>query len=185
MATQTNIVEQATFAGGCFWCTEAVFQRLKGVERVTSGYTGGKRENPSYEQVSTGVTGHAESIQITFDPAVIPYERLLDIFWATHDPTSLNQQGADIGTQYRSMIVYHTDEQKKKALTSKEKAQKDYSEPIVTQIVPFEAFYPAEEYHQNFYNTNPVYPYCTVVINPKIQKLLEKFGNDVKNKYRQ
>lgn len=185
MAKPSNDFEQATFAGGCFWCTEAIFQRLKGVEKVTSGYTGGKRENPSYEQVSTGATGHAEAIQITFDPAVIPYERLLDIFWATHDPTSLNQQGADIGTQYRSMILYHNDAQKKQALASKEKAQKDFKDPIVTQIVPYEAFYKAEEYHQQFYENNPVYPYCTVVINPKIQKLLEKFGNEVQEQYRQ
>lgn len=177
-------IETATFAGGCFWCTEAIFQRLKGVEKVTSGYTGGKRENPSYEQVSTGATGHAEAVQITFDPKVILYERLLDVFWATHDPTSLNQQGADIGTQYRSMIEYHSDEQQQKARASKEQEQKNYDKPIVTEIVPFAAFYPAEEYHQNFYNTNPVYPYCNVVISPKIQKLLEKFGDLVKDDYR-
>lgn len=181
---EKSSLETATFAGGCFWCTEAIFQRLKGVEKVTSGYTGGKRENPSYEQVSTGATGHAEAVQIVFDPSIIPYERLLDIFWATHDPTSLNQQGADIGTQYRSMIVYHNQEQKQQALASKTKVQQEYDNPIVTDIVPFEAFYPAEEYHQNFYDTNPVYPYCTVVINPKIQKLLEKFGNEVKESYK-
>lgn len=179
-------MEKATFAGGCFWCTEAVFKRLKGVTEVVSGYSGGKRENPSYEQVTTGATGHAESIQVTFDPTIISYDRLLDVFWAIHDPTTLNQQGADVGTQYRSVIFYHTDDQKEKALKSKEKIDKEhmYNATIVTEIIPFENFYTAEEYHQNFYDSNQNYGYCSVVISPKIQKLLKMFNEDVKDEYK-
>lgn len=174
-------METATLAGGCFWCTEAIFKRLKGVISVTSGYAGGDRENPSYEQVSSGITGHAETIQISFDPKIISYEKLLEIFWHLHDPTTSNQQGADIGTQYRSMIFNHNEEQKKAALASKEEMEKSglYKEPIVTEILPFENFYPAEEYHQNYYDTNPNYSYCQIVISSKIKKLIEKFGNQV------
>jgi peptide-methionine (S)-S-oxide reductase len=176
----------ATFANGCFWCTEAVFQRLKGVETVMSGYTGGRRENPSYDQVSTGATGHAEAVQVTFDPSIISYETLLDVFFATHDPTTMNRQGADVGTQYRSAIFYHSDEQKKAA---EEKIQhftdeKKFSNPIVTQLLPFDAFYEAEEHHQNFYNNNQLYPYCKVIIDPKVRKLLEQFRKEVKEEYK-
>lgn len=172
----------ATLAGGCFWCTEAIFQRIKGVEKVISGYTGGKRENPSYEQVSTGVTGHAEAIQLTFNPSVISYDKILEIFWATHDPTTLNQQGADKGTQYRSAIFYHSDQQQKIAQASKDRLiqNKIYERPIVTEIVPFTAFYKAEEYHQNFYNSQSSYPYCRVVIDPKIKKLMKDFQKEVR-----
>ncbi|MBI4080387.1 MAG: peptide-methionine (S)-S-oxide reductase MsrA [Candidatus Levybacteria bacterium] len=186
MEEKREKTEIATFGGGCFWCTEAIFKRLKGVVSVTSGYTGGKRENPSYEQVSTGATGHAEAIQITFDPNVISYEKLLDVFWNTHDPTTLNQQGADVGTQYRSVLFYHSPEQKEKALRSKEQIEKNhiYNDPIVTEIAPFAAFYTAEEHHQNYYDANPVYPYCNIVISPKIRKLLELYGSDVKEEYK-
>ena len=178
--------ELATFAGGCFWCTEAIFKRLKGVTDVISGYSGGTMDNPSYSIVSTGQTGHAEAIQITFDPKDISYTTLLAVFWATHNPTTLNQQGADVGTQYRSVIFYHTTEQKIEAEKSKrdlEKAEK-YNQPIVTEILPFKAFYTAEEYHQNYYDENPTYPYCSVVIDPKIKKLLAQFGEQVKEEYK-
>ncbi len=172
----------ATLAGGCFWCTEAVFQRLKGVGKVVSGYTGGTVENPTYQQVCDGTTGHAEAVQITFDPAVIPYERLLDVFWRLHDPTTLNRQGADVGTQYRSAIFYHDEEQKKLAESSKEEADKAgiYPSRIVTEIVPFTKFYEAEGYHQNFYNENSDYPYCRIVIDPKIQKLMKDYKKELK-----
>ncbi len=178
--------ELATFGGGCFWCTEAVFKRLKGVESVISGYCGGKRESPSYEQVSSGATGHAESVQITFDPRIISYDKLLDVFFATHDPTTMNRQGADVGTQYRSVIFYHSDDQKKEILgkIKQLEASKVYEGHIVTQVLPYEAFYTAEEYHQNYFDSNPLQPYCQVVINPKIRKLLEKYGKDVKEEYK-
>jgi peptide-methionine (S)-S-oxide reductase len=177
--------QQATFAAGCFWCTEAIFKRLKGVEAVRSGYSGGKMEDPSYEKVSSGTTGHAEAIQITFAPAVIPYEKLLEIFFATHNPTTKNQQGADIGTQYRSVIFYHSDAQKQAAeqVIKKLEEENAYDSPIVTEVVPYEAFYAAEDYHQDFYEKNQLYPYCTVVINPKLKKLLETFRSDVKEVY--
>lgn len=179
-------LQTATFAGGCFWCTEAIFKRLKGVISVTPGYSGGKSTNPHYDEVSSGSTGHAEAVQIEFDPNIIPYERLLDVFWHTHNPTTMNQQGNDVGTQYRSMILYHTDEQKKAAEKSKEDLQKsgEYKDPIVTEIHPFEHFYTAEEYHKNYYENNESAPYCMFVINPKIQKLLKEFGNDVKDEYK-
>ncbi len=180
-------MEKATFGGGCFWCTEAIFKRISGVASVSSGYTGGKRENPSYDQVSTGATGHAEAIQIVFDPKVIPFARLLDIFWATHDPTTLNQQGADIGTQYRSVIFYHSEKQKEEAESSKETLEKSgtYTDPIITEILPFTEFFTAEEYHQNYYDANRSYPYCRVVIDPKVQKLLKEFSKEVKDEYKQ
>lgn len=183
---QNTSIQIATLAGGCFWCTEAIFKRLKGVMSVDSGYAGGNPsadgENPSYEEVSGDSTKHVEAIQINFDPNIIPYERLLDIFWATHNPTTLNQQGNDIGTQYRSAIFYHSDEQRQKALKSKAEMEKSgtYRDKIVTEIVPFTNFYKAEEYHQNYYNRNQEYPYCQFVINPKIQKLLKEFKRDVK-----
>lgn len=178
-------MEVATLAGGCFWCTEAIFKPLKGVMSVKSGYAGGSKENPSYEEVSEGSTKHAETIQITFNPNIIPYEKLLDIFWATHNPTTLNRQGNDIGAQYRSAIFYHNDEQRQKALKSKEEIEKSemYKDKVVTEIVPFTNFYKAEGYHQNYYDRNQEYPYCQFVVNPKIQKLLKEFKKEVKEEY--
>ena len=166
-------METATLGGGCFWCTEAIFKRLKGVTSVVSGYAGGAVENPSYEKVSEGSTEHAESIQIQFEESIISYEKILEVFWATHDPTTLNRQGADVGTQYRSVIFYHNNKQKKIAERSKQPS-------FVTQIIPFDRFYKAEDYHQNFYDRNKSYPYCQIVINPKIQNLLSEFKKDIK-----
>lgn len=178
--------ERATLAGGCFWCTEAIFKRLKGISSVISGYAGGVKENPSYEEVSTGKTGYAEAIQITFDPDIIPYEKILDVFWHTHNPTTVNQQGNDIGTQYRSVIFYHNDKQKEVAEKSKQELEeaKTYKNPIVTEIESFTTFYSAESYHKDFYDRNKDYPYCTFVIDPKIQKLMREYGNDVKEEYK-
>jgi len=177
-----NKTEIATLAGGCFWCTEAIFQQLKGVRSVMPGYSGGDVENPSYQQVSSGNTGHAESIQIEFDPSVLPYKKLLEIFFHLHDPTTLNQQGNDVGTQYRSAIFYHNDEQKKIAEEERREIEKAkiYSRPLVTEIVPFETFYKAEDYHQNYFNRNKNAPYCQYVIDPKLQKLLKEYRNDLK-----
>jgi peptide-methionine (S)-S-oxide reductase len=163
--------ELATFGGGCFWCTEAVFQTLDGVKKVTSGYAGGKTENPTYEQVCTGETGHAEVIQIEFDPAKISFEKLLEVFWEAHDPTTLNRQGNDFGTQYRSVIFYHDEAQKVAAEKSKKQAAANFSKPIVTEISPMTKFYGGEGYHQDYYRRNSSKPYCSVVITPKLQKL--------------
>lgn len=182
-----NGLEKATLAGGCFWCTEAIFKRLKGVLKVTSGYSGGKMEKPNYEAVSRGDTGHAEAIQIEFNPKIIPYEHLLDIFWAMHDPTTLNRQGADVGTQYRSVIFYHSSDQKEIAEKSKAEAGKRglFKDKIVTQILPFEKYYKAEQYHQNYYDTyKNSNSYCSLVIDPKIQKLLVKFNSEVKEEFK-
>lgn len=173
-------LELATIANGCFWCTEAVFQRLNGVASVMSGYAGGATEHPSYEQVSTGKTGHAEAIQITFDPEVISFETLLEVFFATHDPTTLNRQGSDVGPQYRSAIFYHSDEQKQIAEKVKEKSAANFDKPIVTEIVPFTNFFFAEDYHRNFYMNNSEHPYCQLIIDPKITKLLEKFPDQIR-----
>jgi peptide-methionine (S)-S-oxide reductase len=180
-----DIIEIATFAGGCFWCTEAIFKRLEGVYSVTSGYSGGETENPTYEEVSSGKTGHAESIQIEFNPQKIPYLALLDVFWHTHNPTTLNQQGNDVGTQYRSVIFYHSKKQKEEALKSRDSFKKEniYKDSLVTQIAPFKKFYPAENYHKDYYGQNKDYPYCTFVINPKIQKLLKTYSKIVKKEY--
>lgn len=180
-----NKTETATLAGGCFWCTEAIFKRLKGVQSVKPGYSGGQKENPTYEEVSSGQTGHAECIQIEFDPSLIDFETILDVFWHTHDPTTLNQQGNDMGTQYRSVIFYHDNLQKEKALKSKENLEKEniYKDPIVTQIEPFTNFYEAEDYHKNYFDRNKEYPYCNFVITPKIQKLLQKYGKLVKEEF--
>ncbi len=180
-------MELATLAGGCFWCTEAIFKRLRGVESVVPGYTGGIRSNPTYEQVSTGATGHAEAIQIEFDPNIIPYERLLTIFFHLHDPTTLNRQGNDEGTQYRSIIFYHSEEQKEKALKVRDEVADEgiWKDPILTEIIPFEAFYAAEEYHQNYYDNNKNQEYCSYVIGPKIQKLLKEYSKDVKDEYKE
>jgi len=163
--------ELATIGGGCFWCTEAVFEDMKGVLRVTSGYAGGKKENPTYEEVCAGRTGHAEVIQIEFDPAQVNFGELLDTFWKAHDPTTMNRQGADTGTQYRSIILYANDEQRLAAEESKKKAAAKFEVPIVTEIVPLEKFYAAEEYHQDYFRRNPNAPYCRVVIRPKLNKL--------------
>lgn len=175
-------LEVATLGGGCFWCTEAVFSLVKGVEKVESGYSGGKLENPTYEQVSTGTTGHAEVIQITFDPDTISFKGILEIFFSTHDPTSLNRQGNDIGTQYRSIIIYHNDQQKTtaeqviKELTN----AKAWNKPIVTQLEPFKAFYKAEDYHQEYFKRHPERTYCSLVIAPKIAKLQELYLSKLK-----
>lgn len=175
-------LEKATLAGGCFWCTEAIFKRLRGVSKVVSGYSGGEMDEPTYEAVSGGGSGHAEAIQITFDPQVITYEMLLEVFFKLHDPTTLNRQGEDVGPQYRSMIFYHDDDQRRVAEKVKEQVEKSgmHKDPIVTEIVPFENFYRAEGYHQDFYEKNRLYPYCQIVIDPKITKLYENFGEIVK-----
>ena len=173
--TTNSEKERITFGGGCFWCLEAVFQRLKGVTAVVSGYAGGKVENPTYKQVCSGETGHAEVVQIEFKPAVVSYEKLLEVFWAAHDPTTLNRQGADVGTQYRSVIFYESPRQKELAEKSKTAAQKDYLAPIVTEISALPKFFKAEDYHQNYYNLNSTKNgYCAAVISPKLQKLLHK-----------
>ncbi len=163
--------EQATFGGGCFWCMEAIFERLDGVLSVEAGYTGGYKANPTYEEVCSGTTGHAEVAQITYDPTKISYEQLLEMFWKAHDPTTLNRQGADVGTQYRSVIFFHNEQQKLLAEHSRATAQKYYEDPIVTEIQPLDKFYKAENYHQDYYKNNPNAPYCTFVIRPKLKKL--------------
>ena len=175
-------LETLTLAGGCFWCTEAVFNRLKGVTSVVPGYAASQVKNPSYEQVCSGRTGAAEAIQLTYDPAIISYDTLLDIFWHLHDPTTLNRQGNDVGTQYRSGIYYQNDEQKQLALASKAALEKSgaYKHPVVTEIVPFTNFYPAESYHKDYYDNNRSQGYCMFVIDPKVKKLLQKYSNVVK-----
>lgn len=171
--------EATTLAGGCFWCTEAVFKRLRGVEKVTAGYSGGDIVNPTYDAVCGGKTGHAECIQIEFDPNIISFETLLEVFFKLHDPTTLNKQGADTGTQYRSAIFYHSDKQNEIAQKVKAKIEKEevYSDPIVTSIESYKNFYSAEEYHQDYYKRNSYQPYCQIVIDPKIQKLYKQFKN--------
>lgn len=176
--------EVATFAGGCFWCFEAIFRRLKGVKEVISGYGGGSIENPTYEQIHYLKTGHAEAVEVTFDPSIISYEKLLDVFWHFHDPTTLNRQGNDVGLEYRSIILYHNEKQKKSAEESKIKAQSMHPYPIVTTIEPFVSFYPAEPHHQKYYDRNTDAPYCRYIIDPKLQKLLKKYGKDVKEEYK-
>ena len=166
--------ELATVGGGCFWCTEAVIERLAGVKKVTSGYAGGRVDNPTYEEVCTGTTGHAEVIQIEFDPAVISYEKILEVFFEAHDPTTLNRQGADAGTQYRSVIFYHNEEQHKAAGRAKIAAQALWPDPSVTEIAPLTKFYAAEGYHQDYFRKNPNQGYCTFVIKPKVKKLEAK-----------
>ena len=178
-------LDTATLAGGCFWCTEAIFERLKGVTAVVSGYAASHVDNPSYEEVCSGRTGAAEAIQITYDPSIIPYEKLLEIFWHLHDPTTLNRQGNDVGTQYRSAIFYQNDEQKQAALASKEALEKSgtYKKPIVTEITPFTNFYPAEDYHKEYYDRNGYQPYCQYVIDPKVRKLLKEYRSEVKEEF--
>jgi methionine-S-sulfoxide reductase len=175
--TEDAKLRKATFASGCFWCTEAVFDQLKGVKSVESGYTGGLVVDPTYEQVCSGTTGHAEAIQITYDPAEISFEDLLRVFWQTHDPTTLNRQGHDIGTQYRSGIFYHDDEQRAVAEQYKRQleATKSFGAPIVTEITKFEKFYPAEKYHQEYFERNPNQGYCAMVIRPKVEKFQKEF----------
>lgn len=174
-------MQTAVFASGCFWCTEAIFKRLKGVEKVVSGYAGSDVENPNYERVSSGSTNAAEAVQITFDPGKVSYDKLLEIFWATHDPTTLNRQGSDIGTQYRSAIFYKNDDQKKAAEQSKAKMPGE----IVTDIAPLKNFYKAEDYHQNYYELNrDSNPYCSIIIDPKIEKLVKLFNEEVKDQYK-
>ncbi len=176
-----NKVETAVFGGGCFWCTEAIFLKLKGVESVVSGYAGGKVENPTYGKVSMGFSGHAEVIKVEFDPSVISYDELLDIFWHVHDPTTLNQQGADVGTQYRSIILYTSEEQKETAEKMLAELQtKEFNNAVVTEILPLDTFYTAEEYHQNYFEQNKSEPYCQIVIEPKVQKFLKKYADKVK-----
>jgi len=180
-----NNTETATLAGGCFWCTETLFKRLKGVESVLPGYAGGHMENPSYEDVCRGDTGHAEAIQIKFDSAKITFERILDIFWHTHDPTTLNKQGNDIGPQYRSIIFYHNEWQKKIAEISRDALEKEkvYRDRVVTEILPFKNFFVAEDYHKNYYDKNSGRAYCSISISPKIHKLMEKYRDVVKEEY--
>jgi peptide-methionine (S)-S-oxide reductase len=173
----------ATFASGCFWCTEAIFQNVDGVEKVVSGYMGGKVKNPTYKEVCTGQTGHAEVIQLTYDPKKVTYDELLEIFWKTHDPTTLNRQGADVGTQYRSAIFYHNDDQKQLAEKYKKKLTEAnvFDQPIVTEITAASVFYKAEDYHQNYYNLNGDAPYCSMVIQPKVEKFKKVFKEKLKN----
>ncbi len=175
-------LSKATFGNGCFWCTEAIFQRLKGVEKVIPGYTGGSIKNPSYKEVCYGTTGHAEAIQITYDPKIISYRELLDVFFYTHDPTTLNRQGADAGTQYRSAVFYHDEKQKKDAevIIAQLEAEKVYDNKIVTEIAPIKKFYIAEDYHQNYYNNNKNQGYCRAVINPKLDKFVKKYSSKLK-----
>ena len=176
-------LEMTTLGGGCFWCVEAVYQELQGVQSVVSGYAGGAVENPTYYQVCNGTTGHAEVVQITFDPKIIMFEDILYVFWRTHDPTTLNRQGYDVGTQYRSIILYHSEQQR----TIAEKSKRDtdasglWPNPIVTEISPFTTIYKAEDYHQNFYRDNPYQPYCRAIIDPKMTKLRKELGAKLKD----
>jgi peptide-methionine (S)-S-oxide reductase len=179
---KTAGLKKATFGSGCFWCTEAIFERVNGVKDVISGYAGGDKENPTYEQVCTGKTGHAEVTQIIYDPAVVSYDELLHIFWKTHDPTTLNKQGNDVGTQYRSAIFYSDDEQKNKAEQYKKELDKSgaWKSPIVTEIVPLTKFYKAEDYHQDYFEKNPTQGYCSFVIGPKVEKFEKVFKDKLK-----
>jgi peptide-methionine (S)-S-oxide reductase len=178
----TIMSDVATFGSGCFWCTEAIFEGLKGVISVVSGYSGGNVPNPSYEAVCTGKTGHAEVSRITYDPELISYDELLEIFWKTHNPTTLNQQGNDVGTQYRSVIFYHNEEQKKKAEYYKEELNKSgaWDNPVITEITPFNKFYKAEDYHQHYFERNPYQGYCSFVIAPKVEKFRKVFKDKLK-----
>lgn len=181
---QDKKIQKATFGSGCFWCTEAVFELVKGVTSVTSGYTGGNNKNPTYEEVCSEKSGHAEAVQLIFDAEVISYDELLEMFWKTHDPTTLNRQGNDIGTQYRSVIYYHSEEQKQ--LAEKYKVALDesgaWANPIVTEILPATEFYKAEDYHQDYYDNNPQQGYCTFIIAPKVEKFKEVFKDKLKEK---
>ncbi len=182
MVQANNKEEIATLGGGCFWCIEAVFEELEGVNKVESGYSGGKIANPTYREVCSGLTGHAEVIRVWFNPEIISYKEILSVFFSVHDPTTLNRQGADVGTQYRSVIFYHNEKQKQEAeeIIQELKNQKVYDKPIVTELSPAEEFYVAEDYHQNYYEKNAAEPYCQVVINPKLKKFREKFEDKLK-----
>jgi peptide-methionine (S)-S-oxide reductase len=182
VSIQMTELKKATFGSGCFWCTEAVFERLKGVHSVVSGYAGGTVENPTYEEVCNGTTGHAEVTQITYDPALITYDELLEVFWKTHDPTTLNRQGNDVGTQYRSVIFYHDEEQKQLAEKYKEELDRSgaWDKPIVTEISPLTNYYEAEDYHQDYYANNPSQGYCAFVIAPKVEKFEKVFRDKLK-----
>ncbi|KKW06168.1 MAG: Peptide methionine sulfoxide reductase MsrA [candidate division CPR1 bacterium GW2011_GWC1_49_13] len=171
-------IETATFAGGCFWCTEAVFRMIKGVEKVTSGYAGGERPSPTYEEVSSGQTGHKEAVQLAFDPQVVSYQELLDVFWKTHDPEQAGGQGADIGSQYQAAIFYHDENQKELAEKSKKGMEKEGT--VTTEILPFQNFYPADEHHQKYFEKNPHAPYCRIVIAPKVEKVEKLFPEKLK-----
>lgn len=181
----SNELEVITLASGCFWCTEAVFKRVNGVVSAVSGYSGGSADNPNYDQVCSGRTGHAEAVQVKFNPKVVSLEQILEIFWYTHDPTTLDRQGNDIGTQYRSAVFYNSQSQKDTALKIKNdlESKKIYSNPIVTEITPFKNFYQAEEYHKDYYDNNRAAPYCSYVIDPKVNKLLTKFSASLKDEY--
>jgi peptide-methionine (S)-S-oxide reductase len=182
MSIETDSLSKATLAGGCFWCTEAIFTELKGVQKVVPGYTGGREDNPTYKQVANGLTGHAEAIQVFFDPEIISYTTLLEVFFATHDPTTLNRQGNDVGAHYRSAIFYHDVAQQKEAENAVAYVAKEFwDDPIVTEIKVFERFYPAEEYHVDYFAQNPGQPYCAFVINPKVQKFRKKYANLLKS----
>ena len=179
VATQ---LDTATFGNGCFWCTEAVFQELKGVVKVVSGYSGGAVKNPTYKAICTGTTGHAECLQISYDPTVVTFDELLEVFWQTHDPTTLNRQGNDVGTQYRSVVFYHNEEQRAKAASYKDALNKSgaWDNPVVTTLEPLTIFYPAEDYHQNYFNDNPEQGYCQFVIRPKVEKFRKVFKDKLK-----
>jgi peptide-methionine (S)-S-oxide reductase len=176
-------LEVATLGGGCFWCTEAIYQDLIGIEKVLSGYSGGYLAKPTYKQVTSGTTGHAEVIQVFYDPATISFEEILEIFWSTHDPTTLNRQGADVGPQYRSAVFYHSESQKEMAELYKNKLNESgaFDKPIVTEVTPFSNFYVAEDYHQNYFNDNGMQPYCQFVIRPKVEKFRKVFAEKLKN----
>ncbi|MFM8703407.1 MAG: peptide-methionine (S)-S-oxide reductase MsrA [Planctomycetia bacterium] len=182
LAAAEGELAKATFAGGCFWCTEAVYAQIKGVHSVTSGYIGGKLPNPTYQQVCTGQTGHAEAVEIEYDPQQVPYEKLLEVFFTTHDPTTKNQQGADVGTQYRSGVFYHDDAQKKAAedVIAKLDAARVFPGRIVTEVTPASTFYPAEKYHQDYFANNPLQPYCQAVVSPKVEKVRKVFKDLLK-----
>lgn len=177
-----HVTETATLGGGCFWCLEAIFNELRGVEKVESGYSGGSVPNPSYQEVCTGTTGHAEVVHITFSPEIISFREILEIFFTIHNPTTLNRQGADVGTQYRSVIFYHTQEQEKVAqeVIAELEAAKLWDSPIVTEIAPFTAFYPAEEYHKEYFRRNPEEAYCRIVIEPKVAKIRKQYLTKLK-----
>jgi peptide-methionine (S)-S-oxide reductase len=180
--TSTKNMELATFGAGCFWCTEAVFQDLEGVEKVESGYAGGRIANPTYKEVCSGLTGHAEVVNITYDPSKVSFEELLEVFWKTHDPTTLNRQGNDVGTQYRSVVYYHNDEQKRLTEEYKKKLNDAHAfpNPVVTEITAAPTFYKAENYHQDYYNLNGTQPYCQFVVKPKVDKVRAVFGDKLK-----
>jgi peptide-methionine (S)-S-oxide reductase len=183
MENKDRKYETVTLGAGCFWCVEAIFERLEGVMEVTSGYSGGRISNPTYREVTSGRTGHAEVIQVTYDPDILPFGRLLEIFFMTHDPTTLNRQGADVGTQYRSAIFYHTDQQKRTAEEVKAMLEKEniWPDPVVTEITPYTAFYKAEDYHQEYYRNNPGQGYCRMVIAPKMEKFEKLFRDYIRN----